>query len=145
VSAIALEFRRLTLLIETYHMPASLRYYRDLLGFELMCTSPALGRPHRFPLALLRLGGGEFVLNSACEFDRQRPARPIPHASTRRHLPLCPDVDAAYQELSAKGLAVKTKNYFISNSPLGFFTRCAAWHPWQVLPIVLISADAFSH
>jgi catechol 2,3-dioxygenase-like lactoylglutathione lyase family enzyme len=56
-------------------MPTSVRFYRDLLGFELVNTSPPLGKD-RFHWALLRLGGAELMLNTAYEFDSDRPSKP---------------------------------------------------------------------
>src|SRR5215469_14717634 len=105
-----LELRSLTLLIQVYDMPTSLHFYRDLLGFEIVHTSPALGGPGRFHRVMLRSGGAELMLNTAYEYDDQRPVPPDP-ARTRAHEDTClyigcPDVDAAYQELTAKGVAV---------------------------------------
>jgi len=107
----ALDLRGLTPLIQVYDMPTSLRFYRDLLGFEVVNTSPALGGPDRFHWVMLRSGAAEFMLNTAYEFDHERPV-PLDPSRTRAHEDTClylgcPDVDAAYQELSAKGLTVK--------------------------------------
>ena len=107
----ALEIRGLTPLLQVYDMSASVRFYRDLLGFEVVTTSPTLGGEDRFHWALLRLGGAELMLNTAYEFDHERPnprdrARTAAHDDTCLYLG-CPDVDAAYQELSGMGLAMK--------------------------------------
>ena len=100
----ALAVRGLTPLLQVYDMPTSVRFYRDLLGFEVATTSPMLGED-RFHWALLRL------LNTAYECDSDRPAEPD-HARTAAHDDTglffeCSDVDAAYQELSGKGVRVK--------------------------------------
>lgn len=106
----ALEVSGLTPLLQVYDMPTSVRFYRDVLGFEIMSTSPVLGED-RFHWALLRLGNAELMLNTAYEFDDERPAKPD-HARTAAHDDTglffgCPDVDAAYKELSSKGVKVK--------------------------------------
>lgn len=106
----ALRVSGLTPLLQVYDMPTSVRFYRDVLGFEIMNTSPVLGED-RFHWALLRLGNAELMLNTAYEFDDERPAKPD-HARTAAHDDTglffgCPDVDAAYKELSSKGLNVK--------------------------------------
>jgi glyoxylase I family protein len=106
----ALDLRGLTPLIQVYDMPASLRFYRDVLGFEVLSTSPKLGED-RYHWVWLRLGDAELMLNTAYEFDDQRPVPPDParvaaHRDTCLYVG-CPDVEAAYAELSAKGLKVK--------------------------------------
>jgi len=106
----ALDVRGLTPLLQVYDMPTSVLFYRDLLGFEVATTSPMLGED-RFHWALLRLGDAELMLNTAYECDSDRPAEPD-HARTAAHDDTglffgCPDVDAAYQELSGKGVRVK--------------------------------------
>jgi glyoxylase I family protein len=106
----ALDVRGLTPLLQVYDMPASVRFYRDVLGFAVVTTSPVLG-PDRFHWALLRLGDAELMLNTAYEFDHDRPREPD-SARTAAHDDTglffgCPDVDAAFAELRSKGVAVK--------------------------------------
>lgn len=105
-----IEVRGLTPLVQVYDMPTSVRFYRDLLGFEVVSTSPVLGKD-RFHWALLRLGKAELMLNTAYEFDNERPvpadrARVAAHGDTVLYFG-CPDVEAAYEELREKGAAVK--------------------------------------
>jgi len=104
----ALEVRGLAPLLQVYDMPTSIRFYRDTLGFEVVTTSPHLGGTDRFHWVLLRLCGTELMLNTAYEFDHQRPPQPDPartaaHGDTGLYF-ACPDVDAACQELRAKRL-----------------------------------------
>ena len=105
-----LDVRGLTPLLQVYDMPTAVRFYRDVPGFEVVTTSPLLGED-RFHWALLRLGGVELMLNTAYEFDSERPVPPDP-ARTAAHQDTglfidCPDVDAAYDELRRKGVTVK--------------------------------------
>lgn len=105
----ALDVRGLTPLLQVYDMPASLRFYRDVLGSEVLATSPKLGED-RCHWVMLRLGGVELMLNTAYEFDEERPVPPDParvaaHDDTILYF-ACPDVDAAYEELRRKGAAV---------------------------------------
>ncbi len=107
----AIEVRGVAPLLEVYDMPASVRFYRDLLGFTVVTTSPSLGGQDRFHWCLLRLGGAEIMLNTAYEFDDERPAIPDPgrvaaHNDTCLYFG-CPDVDAAYKELLAAGVSVR--------------------------------------
>jgi catechol 2,3-dioxygenase-like lactoylglutathione lyase family enzyme len=107
----ALEVRGLAPLLQVYDMPTSIRFYRDKLGCTIKMTSPALGGEDRFHWVLLELGKAEFMLNTAYEFDQERPMRRDParsaaHDDTCLYFS-CPDVDAAYAELRSKGVEVK--------------------------------------
>ena len=68
------DIKGLAPLIYVFDMPASVHFYRDLLGFELVATS----RPGTScGWALLRLNGVELMLNTAYE-DERRPPAPEP-------------------------------------------------------------------
>jgi len=102
-----LDIRGLAPLLQVYDMPASIHFYRDLLGFELVGLSPEYA-PGRFHWALLKLNGVELMLNTAYEFDAERPAvrepaRVAAHADTCIYFG-CPDVDAAYHHIREKGI-----------------------------------------
>jgi len=106
----AFEVRGVTALLGIYDMPTSVRFYRDKLGFEVISTSPVLGDDF-FHWSLLRRGDAEIMLNTNFEFNDERPIRPDParneaHRDTILYFG-CPDVDAAYEELRGKGIAVK--------------------------------------
>lgn len=106
----AFEVRGLATLLQVYDMPTSIRFYRDKLGCTVKMTSPALGGEDRFHWVLLELGNAEFMLNTAFEFDDERPIPPDP-ARTAAHDDTClyfssPDVDAAYAELLSRGVEV---------------------------------------
>ncbi|HEX5227850.1 MAG TPA: VOC family protein [Bryobacteraceae bacterium] len=106
----ALEIRGLTPLLQVYDMPASIHFYRDLLGFEVVVASPL--RPgNKFHWALLRRGDVELMLNTAYEFDEERPvppdvARVAAHSDTVLYFG-CPDVEAAYEELLGRGVKLE--------------------------------------
>ncbi|MBZ5606273.1 MAG: VOC family protein [Acidobacteriia bacterium] len=107
----AIHVRGLSPLLQVYDMPVSVRFYRDVLGFELVTTSPNLGGDDKFHWCLLRLGECELMLNTAYEFDAERPVPPDA-VRVAAHDDTCiyfgaPDVDAVYDELRKKGLDLK--------------------------------------
>ena len=103
----ALDIRGLAPLLQVFDMAASIHFYRDILGFEILSTS----RPgEQFDWALLRLNGVELMLNTAYESD-ERPSVPdanrtAAHDDTGLYFG-CPHVEAAYNHLRAKGLDIK--------------------------------------
>jgi glyoxylase I family protein len=91
-------------LLQVFDMPASLHFYRDALGFELVSQS---GPGENFGWGLLRLSGVEVMLNTAYD-EGERPALPDParvsgHGDTCLFFG-CEDLDGTYQQLHAKGL-----------------------------------------
>lgn len=95
-------------LLQVFDMPTSVQFYRDVLGFEIVATSPR--EDDQFDWGLLRLNNTHVMLNTAYEQD-SRPAhaeslRLATHGDTCLYF-RCPDVDAAYQHLLAHGLDVK--------------------------------------
>jgi uncharacterized glyoxalase superfamily protein PhnB len=99
----SIEVRGVCVLLQVFDMPAAVRFYRDVLGFEILrTTTPREG--DQFDWGLLRLNETEIMLNTAYEQD-DRPAEPDP-ARTAAHRDTClyfscPDVDAAYRHLLA--------------------------------------------
>ncbi|KRE97676.1 hypothetical protein ASG87_15620 [Frateuria sp. Soil773] len=88
--------------------PASIRFYEDALGFEVIQTPQREG--DRFDWRLPRLGDAEIMLNAAYEAHD----RPATAAAGRvsLHLDVCPhfgcaDMDAAYDHLRASGIEVE--------------------------------------
>ena len=102
----AIELHGVCPLLQVFDMAASIRFYRDLLGFEVVRTS----RPgDQFDWAWLELGSAQLMLNTAYESD-QRPPAPDParvaaHGDTALYF-RCPDLDSAYAHLRARGLEV---------------------------------------
>jgi glyoxylase I family protein len=104
------DIRGLTPLISVFDMPASVRFYRDLLGFEVAMSSPPIEEA-MFHWCLLRLGDAELMLNDEYEFNSERPAQ-RPPAFTEAHSKVClyidcPDVDAAYEDLKDKVTTIR--------------------------------------
>lgn len=105
-----IQIRGIFPLLMVYDMPTSIHFYRDLLGFAIVSNSPLLPSGS-FHWALLRLDGSELMLNTAYEFDEERPVPPDParvaaHGDTMLYFG-CPDVDGTYQQLHTLGLDVK--------------------------------------
>jgi glyoxylase I family protein len=104
----AIEIRGMAPLLQVFDMPTSIKFYRDVLGFEVVTTSNPGGE--HFGWALLRLNGVELMLNTAYEEDARPPApdpaRIAAHDDTCLYFG-CPDVDAAYAQLRARGVAAK--------------------------------------
>ena len=101
----SLQVQGLCPLIQVIDMPTSVRFYRDLLGFEIVSSSPPRS-PDDFDWCWLRLNDAALMLNTAYEFD-SRPAQPDPallaaHQDTCFYIG-CPDVDEAYLYLHQRG------------------------------------------
>ena len=103
----SLELTGLTPLIQVFDMPESLRFYRDLLGFEVVQSSGPLDD---CGWVWLRSGGAELMLNTAYD-EGERPAEPDPqrrfgHDDTGLFIG-ARDVEAVYARLKAAGLEVE--------------------------------------
>ena len=105
----AIEVRGVCTLLLVFDMPTALRFYRDVLGFEIVDTSHP-GAGDRVDWCYLRLDSAEVMLNAAYEAPEQPPApdqsRVAAHADTCLYFG-CPDVDGAYRHLRAEGIAVQ--------------------------------------
>jgi uncharacterized glyoxalase superfamily protein PhnB len=92
-------------------MIASVEYYRDGLGFEVVFASPEVetseGRFSHF--VRLRLGGVELMLNTAYDSDERPPVRDPErwrgHGDVALYID-CADVDRLYATLRERGLSV---------------------------------------
>lgn len=92
--------------LEVYDMPASLGFYRDLLGFEIKATSDD-GIPN---WVLMELNGAQLMLNTQYEMDRRPPERDS--VREKHHGDLCfyfnsPDIDALFGYFSVSGIQLK--------------------------------------
>ncbi|HSE18192.1 MAG TPA: VOC family protein [Pyrinomonadaceae bacterium] len=64
----SIEVRGVCVLLQVFDMPASVRFYRDALGFEIVqTTTPREG--DQFDWGLLRLNDTYVMLNTAYEQD----------------------------------------------------------------------------
>ncbi len=94
-------------LLQVFDMPTSVRFYREVLGFEIVATSDRDG--DQFDWGLLRLNDTFVMLNTAYEQDSRPPkpeaARISAHGDTCLYF-RCPDVDAAYHHLREHGINV---------------------------------------
>jgi uncharacterized glyoxalase superfamily protein PhnB len=99
----------LTPLISVFDMIESARFYREVLGFEVVDASPEVVTPEgRFSHWMwLRRGGADLMLNTAYDSGERPPARDetrwAGHIDTCLYIG-CEDVDAVFAELTAKGL-----------------------------------------
>jgi catechol 2,3-dioxygenase-like lactoylglutathione lyase family enzyme len=59
----SIEVRGVCPLLQVFDMPTSIRFYRDVLGFEIVQTSQRDG--DQFDWGLLRLNDAEVMLNTA--------------------------------------------------------------------------------
>ena len=104
----SIEVRGVCVLLQVFDMPTSVRFYRDVLGFEVVQTSVREG--DQFDWGLLRLGEATLMLNTAYE-QEYRPPQPdkslvAAHNDTCLYFG-CPDVDAAYRHLLNHGAEVE--------------------------------------
>jgi catechol 2,3-dioxygenase-like lactoylglutathione lyase family enzyme len=122
-------------LIQVFDMRTSLGFYREVLGFEVVRTSPPRDRDD-FDWALLRLDGIELMLNTAYEVDK-RPAEPdaarvAAHGDTALYFG-CRDLDSAHKSLQSRGVTLRQpevahygmKQLFLRD-PDGY-TICLQW------------------
>jgi glyoxylase I family protein len=133
------ELRGICPLLQVFDMPASLAFYRDALGFELVQAAPAADQvgADDFGWVWLRRDGAELMLNTAYDPDAVRPPGPDParvaaHDDTALFIG-CPDVEGAYQHLRARGIAAEPPTV----APYGMrqlyvkdpdgFTLCFQW------------------
>jgi catechol 2,3-dioxygenase-like lactoylglutathione lyase family enzyme len=104
-----IDMRGVCPLLQVYDMPTSVRFYRDVLGFEVFSASTPRSEDD-FDWCWLKRAGTELMLNTRYEFD-SRPPAPDPssiaaHDDTCLYIG-CPDVDEAYRHLREKGLEIK--------------------------------------
>jgi catechol 2,3-dioxygenase-like lactoylglutathione lyase family enzyme len=99
-------------LLQVYDMPASLVFYRNVLGFEVVGASPPAETVSGddFYWIWLRRDGTDLMLNTAYDPDAVRPqvpdaARVAAHDDTILYMGT-PDVDAVYEHLRSRGLEV---------------------------------------
>jgi len=99
-----------TPLFEVFDMPSSFSFYRDTIGFEIVATNKEIDTdPAQVDWAWLRLNDVDLMLNTAYDEGERPPVRD-PNRVFGHGVCLyvgCPDVDAAYEHLRARGIDVK--------------------------------------
>ena len=105
----AIDVRGMTPLLQVFDMATSLKFYCDVLEFEIVMADKNTTAPNH-NWVLLRREGAELMLNTAYEYDK-RPAAPDA-GRVASHDDVClyfgaPDVDAVYAHLLAKGIKAK--------------------------------------
>jgi catechol 2,3-dioxygenase-like lactoylglutathione lyase family enzyme len=101
----SIEVRGVCTLLQVFDMPSSVRFYRDVLGFEIVQTSPRDG--DFFDWGMLRLNGAEIMLNTAYEAHNRPNAPDASRTLAHRDVCMyfaCPDPDLAYQHLLSHGI-----------------------------------------
>ena len=82
-----LDIRGLCPLLQVFDMPTSVRFYRDILGFELVAHAPLRAPDDPPGWCLLRHGDTtEIMLNTAYDYG-ERPESPDPPASPPTETP----------------------------------------------------------
>ena len=96
----------MTPLLSVFDMPTALRFYRDILGFNLTQDS---GEGDKSGWVMIQKDKVILMLNTAYD-DDERPAAPEPtHHSVHKDTYLyfqCPDPDAAYEFLKSRGISL---------------------------------------
>jgi len=107
-----IDLRGMTPLLQVFDMVASLKFYCDVLGFEVVQTDSNTTAPN-YNWVWLRRNEIDLMLNTAYEYG-SRPQSPDPqriasHGDTGLFI-ASPDIDAVYAHLLAKGIEVEKPN-----------------------------------
>jgi glyoxylase I family protein len=105
----SLDLRGMTPLLQVFDMPRSLKFYCDVLGFEIVQTDSNTVAPNH-NWVCLRRNDIDLMLNTAYESDSRPPAPDQRRISSHEDTGLfigAPDVDAVYAHLRANGVEVK--------------------------------------
>lgn len=99
-------------LLSVFDMPEAVGFYRDVLGFEIVSHSPEIeaAEGRYFHWCWLRRSSAELMLNTLYDANERPPAREAGRARHAGEVCLymgCSDIDGAFAELQAKGVACK--------------------------------------
>lgn len=98
----------MTPLLQVFDMATSLKFYCDVLGFQIVQADDNTTAPNH-NWVWLRLNSVDLMLNTAYEYDSRPPApdprRSVAHDDTALYFGT-KDVDAMYAHLREKGIAV---------------------------------------
>ena len=108
----AIDVQGMVPLIQVFDMPASVHFYCDILGFQIV-TSDGKPAPH-FDWVWLRLNDADIMLNTAYESDR-RPSSPTAsrvaaHRDTSFYFG-CSGLDRVFAYLREQGVAAKAPRF----------------------------------
>jgi catechol 2,3-dioxygenase-like lactoylglutathione lyase family enzyme len=87
-------------LLQVYDLPTAVRFYRDLLGFQLVNQSR---EGEDFDWCLLSRSGAEIMLNTMYERERRPAQRTAAHHDTGLFF-ACRELDSAYEHLRSHGV-----------------------------------------
>ena len=127
-----IDVRGVMTLLQVFDMPTSVRFYRDVLGFEVVrTTTPREG--DQFDWGLLRLNDTELMLNTAYEQDDRPDAMDPARIKAHRDMCLyfsCPDVDGAiviFRRKESRQRSRRSRHGVRSNVTyaIRMVTRCA--------------------
>jgi len=106
---VAIEVRDICALLSVYDMPEAVRFYSELLGFEVVSRAPTYevieGVEH-FHWCMLKNGDSQLMLNTEYDTGERPPERPA-FAEQRFGAWFyfgCSDLDGAYEQLKAAGV-----------------------------------------
>jgi catechol 2,3-dioxygenase-like lactoylglutathione lyase family enzyme len=105
----SVDIRGMTPLLQVFDMATSLKFYCDVLGFEIVQTDANSEAPNH-NWVWLRLQDTDLMLNTAYEYGQRPPTADARRVSSHDDVTLyfgAPDVDAVYAHLRAKGIDVK--------------------------------------
>lgn len=100
------EITKMTPLLQVFDMATSLKFYCDVLGFEVATTDDNTVAPNH-NWVWLRLKDTDLMLNTAYEYDRRPPSPDQARQASHRDAALffgVRDVDAVYAHLRGKGI-----------------------------------------
>ncbi len=104
----AIDIRGMAPLLAVFDMPASIEFYCEGLGFEIIGTDGKTAP--KFDWVMLRLNDSELMLNTAYEEDQRPPAPDPTRIAAHQDVAIyfgCPDVDGAYAQLREKGIKTR--------------------------------------
>ena len=126
-------------LLQVFDMPTAIRFYRDVLGFQVYETSQPGDNCN---WAWLKLNGADLMLNTAYETDQRPaaadPARIVAHDDTCLFFG-CKDLDTAYQHLLAHGVNLKPPKRCALRHEAVVFSRSRRLRP--LLPVACKPGD----
>jgi glyoxylase I family protein len=91
-------------LLQVFDMPTAIRFYRDVLGFQVWGSSEPGDNCN---WCGLRLHGAEMMLNTAYEAEDRPPSPDLARIASHQDTCLffgCEDLDAAYRHLLSQGV-----------------------------------------